>query len=133
MKIKTKLRNFYGLTLLFSFIIVFQPSTYAQRHSIDKEVKIKKQRKPFSIKRLFKKDAKKVVARQIKKDDKHQVKVLTKEQKNNKTYQAKANDVNESGKSYKVSKRMKQYEKKSKRVRAHKREKTFFQRLFTKK
>lgn len=131
MKIKTKLRNFYGLTLLFSFILVFNPTSYAQKYSIDKEVKIKKKRRP--LKHLFKKDVAKVVARQIRKDDKHQTKVLKNEQKNNKIFQAKANDVNESGKTYKVSKRIKRYEKKSKRTRNNKREKNFFQRLFTKK
>lgn len=131
MKIKTKLRNFYGLTLLFSFILVFNPTSYAQKYSIDKEVKIKKKRRP--LKHIFKKDAAKVVARQIRKDDKQQTKVLKNEQKNNKIFQEKANDVNESGKTYKVSKRIKRYEKKSKRTRNNKREKNFFQRLFTKK
>ena len=127
----TKLRNFYGLVLLLCFIVVVHPEVSAQKYSIDKEVKIKKKRKPFKLKYIFKKDAAKVAARQIKKDDRHKTKVLKKEQKNNAIYREKLNADNESGKSYKVSKRMKRYEKKSKRIRSNKKEKNFFKKLIT--
>ncbi|MBN2668891.1 MAG: hypothetical protein JXR60_06665 [Bacteroidales bacterium] len=129
---KTKIQN---LTVLFTLLVFINGTTvdlYAQKYSIDKEQKVRKQRKPLRLKYLFKKDASKAAAKQVKKDEKHKAKVLKKEQKLNREYQKKANNNNEKGKDRKVYKRMRQYEKEAKRRRDNKPNKNWFQRLFNK-
>ena len=132
MIITAKIRKYYLFFFLLLCFFVMSPNASAQKYSIDKETRVKKTRKPFSFKYLFKKDATKVAARQIKKDDQHKTKVMTQNRKNNSVYQKKANDDNEKGKDQKVYTRMKKYEKESKRRRKNKPTKNFFQRLFSK-
>lgn len=132
MIITSNLRKYYCFSFLIVLVFVFVPSATAQKYSIDKEITVKKRRTPFSIKRLFKKDEAKAAAKQVRKDDKHRIKVQTQQQKNNKTYQKNANDNNEKGENRKVYTRMKSYEKQANRRRKNKPTKNFFQRLFSK-
>ena len=127
-----KIRKYYLFFFLLLSFLIMQPKLYAQKYSIDKQATTTKTRRPFSFKYLFKKDATKAAARQIKKDDKHKTKVMTKNKENNVTYQKKANNNKETGKEHKVYTRMKKYEKQSKRRRKNKPTKDFFQRLFSK-
>ncbi len=121
---------------LFSFLLlaffIWSPNLYAQKYSIDKESRAKKTRFHISFRHLFKKDATKAAAKQIKNDDKHKTKVLKNEQKNNKIYQKKANNNNETGKDQKVYVRMRKYEKQATRRRENKPTKNKFQRFFSK-
>lgn len=119
------------LILIFIISINHTPVQAQKKYSIDKERKIKKPRKHFSFRHLFKKSTSQAAAKQVRKDDKHMTKVMTAEQKANKKYQKKANSDKEKGKDWKVYKRMKKYEKQAKRRREHKHKKTFFQRLFS--
>ena len=130
--ITAKVSKYYIFLIFLLLIFVNSPSLFAQKYSIDKQSAVHKTRRPFSFKRLFKKDASKSAARQLRKQDKHTTKVLKNEQKNNKLYQKKANDNNEKGKDRKVYTRMQRYEKESKRRRKNKPAKNFFERLFSK-
>ncbi len=132
MFITTKLKKYYLFIVLILTLFVWSPNLYAQKYSIDKESKAKKTRIHISFRHLFKKDATKAAAKQIKKDEKHKTKVLKNEQKNNKTYQKKANNNNEKGKDQKVYVRMRKYEKQAKKRRANKPTKNVFQRFFSK-
>jgi hypothetical protein len=129
----TKLRKINLFIVLLLVISINQPKLYAQKYSIDKHQKTKKARRPFSFRHLFKKDASKAAARQVKKDDKRMTKAMTNEQKANKKYQKQANKDKEKGQKWKVYSRMKKYEKQAERRRKNKADKNFFQRLFSSK
>ncbi len=130
--ITAKVSKYYIFLLFILLIFVNSPSLFAQKYSIDKQPTIHKTRKPFSFKRLFKKDASKAAAKQVRKQEKHTTKVLKNEQKNNQRYRKKANNNKEKGKERKVYTRMQRYEKESKRRRKNKPTKNFFERLFSK-
>ena len=129
----TKIRKITVFIVLLFLISVNLPEVNAQRYSIDKEHKARKARKPFSFKYLFKKDASKAAARQVRKNDRRKSKALLSEQKANHKYQKKANNNKEKGQDRKVYTRMRKYEKQAERRRKNKPTKNFFERLFTPK
>ena len=134
----TKVRkNTRIIVLLFTLYIIFPQIAISQtkhsRYSVDNEQKKKRKvRKRFTFKGLFKKDAAKVARRQVRKDDKHRVKVEKANKKAIIQYQKKVNNNNESGKNKKVYKRMQEFDKEAKRRRHNKPSKNWFQRFFSK-
>ncbi len=130
----TKVRNNIFFIVLALALVVVSPPIKAQRnYSIDQEQKKRKVKKPFFIKRWFMNSEERAVKRQVRKEKKKEDKIRANQQKDARRNQKRLNSNKQAGRNKTVYKRMKRYEKESKRIRKNKPKKNFFQRLFSKK
>jgi len=129
---QSKIHQLYGIYILIGILILVGVDSSAQKYCIDIPHKTVKNRKEFIIKRWLKPDAVAIAQKQVRIDNKNKKKALKAEYKSLINYQKSMNNVYESGKKRKVYQRMKQYEKVSKRIRAHKHPKTKLQLWFSK-
>ena len=130
-------KNTLIIVLLFSLHLIFPQTLISQtkhsKYSVDnKKMKKRKIRNRFTLKGLLIKDATKAVRKQVKEDNKRQIKGGKYNERTIFKYQKKVNNNNELGKNRKVYKRMREFSRIAKRRRHNKPTKNFFQRLFLK-